>query len=74
MYCEAGCMNHSQSPLKASNKVLMINKESGYLQSEQIALQTVSYEDGFSTEHTEQHSLNVSQTDGGALQVLLRHT
>lgn len=46
-------------------KVLKISEDSWYLQSEQVALQTVSYEDGFSAEHAEQHSLNISQTDGG---------
>ena len=51
-----------------------MNEEPRYLQSEQVALQTVSYEDGLSTEHAEQHSLNVSHPDGGVLQVLLRHT
>lgn len=64
------CMNH----LEASNWKSFIIKEPLYLQSEQVALQTVSYEDGFSTEHAEQHGLNISQTDGGVLQVLFRHT
>ena len=55
-------------------KVLNIIEDSWYLQSEQVTLQTVTYEDGFSAEHAEQHSLNISQTDGGVFQVLLRHT
>lgn len=36
-----------------------------YLQSQEVTLQTVSNENGFSTEHTEQHGLNISQSDGG---------
>lgn len=38
-----------------------------YLQGKKVALQTVTDEDGFSTEHTKQHRLNISQGDGGAL-------
>lgn len=48
--------------------------EPRYLQCKKVTLKTVSYEDRFSTEHTEQHCLNVSQTDGGVFQVLLRHS
>lgn len=51
-----------------------MSEELRYLQSEQVTFKTVSYEDGFSAEHTEQHSLNISQTDGGVFQVLLCHT
>lgn len=51
-----------------------MSEELPYLQSEQVTLKAVSYEDGFSTEHTEQHGLNVSQTDGGVFQILLCHT
>lgn len=47
---------------------------SGHLQGEQVALQTVTNEDGLSTEQAEQHSLDVSQTDGGIFQILLSHT
>lgn len=36
-----------------------------YLQSQEVTLQTVSNENGFSTEHAEQHGLNISQSDGG---------
>lgn len=46
----------------------------GHLEGEQVALQTVTNEDGLSTEETEQHSLDVSQTDGGIFQILLCHT
>lgn len=50
-----------------------MNEKAQYLQGEQVTLQTVSYENGLSTEHAEQHGLDISQGDGGALQVLLRH-
>lgn len=49
-------------------------EEPQYLEGKQVTLQTVSDEDGFCTEHTEQHSLNVSQTHGGVFQILLCHT
>lgn len=35
------------------------------LEREEVALQTVSDEDGLRPEHAEQHSLNVPQSDGG---------
>lgn len=46
---------------------IFCSEEATHFQSEQVALQAVSYQDGFSTEHGEQHGLNVSQGDGGAL-------
>lgn len=53
---------------------IFCSEEATHFQSEQVALQAVSYQDGFSTEHGEQHGLNVSQGDGGALQILRRYT
>lgn len=46
----------------------------GHLQGEQVALQTVTNEDGLCTEQAEQHSLDIPQTDGGIFQILLCHT
>lgn len=45
-----------------------------YLEGEEVTLQAVSYEDGLSAEHVEDHSLHVSQGDGRILQVLLCYT
>lgn len=45
--------------------------DEGHLECEQVALQTVSDEDGLRPEHAEQNRLNVSQGDGGVHQVLL---
>lgn len=45
-----------------------------HLQGEQVALQAVTNEDGLRAEQAEQHRLDVSQADGGVLQILLCHT
>lgn len=49
-----------------------VDEAAAHLQSEEVALQAVPDEDGLGPEHAEQHSLNISQSDGGALQVFLR--
>ena len=45
-----------------------------YLEGKEVTLPAVSYEDGLSAEHVEDHSLHVSQGDGRILQVLLCYT
>lgn len=63
-----------QTPPPFSVNPTAIYLKPRYLQSEQVALQAVSDEDGLSAEHAEQHSLDVSEADGHVLQILFGHT